>query len=221
MPELLAEVEEREEKIARLDDSGGGPPSGDYGDGGGDERPHPRRTPAGTYTIGMIVAMGGSTMFFLALISASVVHKGMPGSDWMPLRPPSLLWLTSAIAIASSFTIVQARRMLKRGQDASFALWWKVSAILGLGFLCGQVLAWRQLVSAGVYMVSNPSVSFFYVFTAAHGLHLLGGVIALLWIGYRQPRVVPRNTSTKVAALYWHFVTALWLVLFSFFLIGG
>jgi cytochrome c oxidase subunit III len=222
---VVSEIEEQELSPGFF--GGGSPPSWDSGDDGdpGSWRPH--GAPQSVYGTGMIVGMGASSMFFLALVSASVVHRGMPESDWMPLRPPSILWLTSALAVASSLALVRARRMFKRGESHKFSTWWKITALLGICFLGGQILAWHKLASAGVYMVSNPSVGFFYVFTVAHGLHLLGGVIALLWIswrqahGWRKSRGISVSTATAVAALYWHFVTALWLFLFSFFLIGG
>lgn len=225
MPEAVSDIEEP--AVALLDGGGGRPPDPGFGDDGGAGSWRPAGTPQSTYTTGMLVALGGISMFFMALVSASVVHRGMPGSDWVPLHPPSILWVTSALAVASSLTLVRARRMFKAGAESGFSRWWMATAVLGVCFLSGQLLAWRQLVSAGVYLASNPSVGFFYVFTAAHGLHLLGGVIALLWIGWRQshgwrksPGISP-GTATAVAALYWHFVTGLWLFLFSFFLIGG
>jgi cytochrome c oxidase subunit III len=215
MPELLQEIEE----TTRLGEGSGGVPPYDFEDGGGSW--HPNRTPRSTYAIGMLVAFAASSMFFAALISAAVVHKGMPGSNWMKLEVPSILWVTSSLAIASSITIFQARRLFKVGDIVGFSRWWKATALLGVLFLCGQVFAWRQLAAIGVYMKTNPSASFFYVFTAAHGLHLLGGVVSLLWIAYRPSLTMSRGTATLVAAMYWHFVTVLWLFLFSFFLIGG
>jgi cytochrome c oxidase subunit 3 len=217
VPGILVEIDEQVAVPVR-----GGPPAGGGGDSGGETGPrHPSFPPQRTYTTGMLVAMCGSSMFFLALVRASVVHRGMPGSNWTPLHPPSILWFTSAIAIASSLTLTRARRRLKRGHDRSFSRWWTITAILGFCFLGGQVFAFHQLEAEGVFLVSNPSVSFFYVFTVAHGLHLLGGVIALLWIEWRPSARIPQSTSTAVATLYWHFVTVLWLFLFSFFLIGG
>jgi cytochrome c oxidase subunit III len=217
MTQVILEVEEQE---VAIHDGGGVPPSPpfvdhDFRDG------QPFRTPQRAYTTGMLVAFGASSMFFLALISASVVHRGMPESDWMPLHPPSILWLTSTLAIVSSLTIVKARSFFKSGNEARFSRWWALTALLGVCFLFGQVLAWRHLVSMGIYMTTNPSVSFFYVLTVAHGLHLLGGVVALLWIDFRHTRIRSLQTATSVAAMYWHFVTVLWLCLFSFFLIGG
>jgi cytochrome c oxidase subunit III len=216
MPELLQEIEEPTTRLS--EGSGGFPP---YGFQDGRDSWHPNRRPRSTYAIGMFVACAGSSMFFAALISAAVVHKGLPGSNWMTLEAPSILWVTSSLAIASSITMTQARRLFKAGDNAGFSRWWKATAVLGLLFLCGQVFAWRQLAAIGVYIRTNPSVSFFYVFTAAHGLHLLGGVVALLWIAYRPGLAMSRATATSVASIYWHFVTVLWLFLFSFFLIGG
>jgi cytochrome c oxidase subunit III len=220
MPELLTEiparVEEREEK---LNDGGGGLPPVEFGDGG--DAWYPQRTPKSTYTIGMLVGFAGSSMFFLALLSAAVVHKGLPGSNWMEFQLPWILWCNSAVAIASSVSMTRARRLFVLGDRGGYSRWWRLTALLGTLFLIGQVIAWRQLDATGVYMKSNPSVSFYYVFTVAHGLHLLGGVIALLWIGFRHRLIMTRNTATALAAMYWHFVTVLWLCLFLYFLIGG
>jgi cytochrome c oxidase subunit III len=218
MPELLAEIEERAEKL-RSSGGGGHLPPVDFDDGG--EPRHPRQTPKSTYVIGMAVGCAASSMFFLALLSAAVVHKGMPGANWVSFQIPWILWCNSAIAIASSLTMTLARRRFAAADRSGYSRWWRVTALLGTLFLVGQIIAWRQLAAAGLYMKSNPSVSFYYVFTAAHGLHLLGGVIALLWIAFRRRLVMRRSTSTTLAAMYWHFVTVLWLCLFLYFLIGG
>lgn len=227
MPVAVPQIETGQPDAPSSVDPGGGPPIRFFGNDGEPEPWQPGRTPQRTYTLGMIVGMAASSMFFLALVSASVVHRGLAGNGWIPLHPPSLLWATSVLALVSSVSLVRARRKFKSGDMESFSRWWTITAVLGICFLGGQVLAWRQLVSQGLYLVSNPSVSFFYVFTVAHGLHLLGGVIALFWISWRQSHGwrkspgISRGTATSVAALYWHFVTALWLFLFSFFLIGG
>jgi len=217
MPANLVEIDEQ----VALPGHGGPPAGGGSYDGGEGGPWRPSLPPPRTYPTGMLVAMCGSSMFFLALVSASVVHRGMPASDWTPLSPPSILWLTSAIAIASSLTLMRSTSRLKSGLDRSFSRWWTVTAMLGLCFLAGQLFAFHQLEAEGVYLLSNPSVSFFYVFTVAHALHLLGGVIALLWIELRPSARIPQSTAISVATLYWHFVTVLWLFLFAFFMIGG
>jgi cytochrome c oxidase subunit 3 len=95
--------------------------------------------------------------------------------------------------------------------------------VLGVGFLLGQVLAWRQLAEQGIYLATNPSSSFFYVFTATHGLHLLGGVAALAYaaMAVRLGRgIETRRMVLEVTALYWHFMGVLWIYILGLLYLG-
>jgi cytochrome c oxidase subunit 3 len=122
--------------------------------------------------------------------------------------------------VASSFTIARSRRLFRADDQPGFRHWWGVTTILGIFFLVGQVLAWRQMVHAGVFLATNPSSSFFYVFTAAHGLHLLGGILALLLVLVRPTHRLTRGTATEVVAMYWHFMDGLWVFLFLLLILG-
>jgi cytochrome c oxidase subunit 3 len=198
---------------------GGGGNGGDGGvpRGGGGDAAVPQRA----YMTGMTVALAGILMFFMALVSAYIVRKGFPNGGWQPLEPPRILWLTTLVLLASSATIVMARRKMEDHDDAGFRYWWRVTIVLGLLFLAGQLLAWRELVHAGVYLSSNPSSSFFYLFTAAHGLHLLGGLIALVAVDrMRHPRHLTLGTASEVVAVYWHFMDGLWVFLFLLLIVG-
>ena len=168
----------------------------------------------------MTVGLGGILMFFMALVSAYIVRKDIPNSGWHPLAVPRILWLNTAVLIASSFTLSHARKLLKSNDQQGFRHWWSVTTILGVLFLGGQILAWQQLRAAGLFLATNASSSFFYVFTAAHGLHLLGGVLALTWILFRPTHRLTQGTATEVAAMYWHFMDGLWVFLFLLFLLG-
>jgi len=96
------------------------------------------------------------------------------------------------------------------------ALAW-MAATLGLGvmFIAGQYAAWRQLKAEGLYLATNPSSSFFYLFTAAHALHVLGGMAALAVVTWRLSRRVPtlRGSTLATLAYYWHFMDVLWVYL--------
>ena len=200
---------------------GGGTPSD--GDGGGDGSGSSGASggvPQRTYVTGMVVGLGGILMFFMALVSAYIVRKGMPNSSWEPLAVPRILWLNTLIIIASSFTLAHSRRLLRASDEQGFRYWWGWTTTLGVFFLAGQLIAWRQLVSAGIYLKSNPSSGFFYVFTAAHALHLLGGLLALLSIAFRPTHRLTRGTATEIVAMYWHFMDGLWVFLFLLFLQG-
>ena len=201
--------------------TGGGSSGGNGYGGEGNESSGAARVPQRTYVTGMTIGLGGILMFFMALVSAYIVRKGMPNSGWVPLPVfPRILWLNTLILVASSFTIARSRRLFRADDQPGFRHWWGVTTILGIFFLVGQVIAWRQMVHAGVFLATNPSSSFFYVFTAAHGLHLLGGVLALLSVLVRPTHRVTRGTATEVVAMYWHFMDGLWVFLFLLLILG-
>jgi len=195
--------------------AGGAPPS-HGGNGRGSFRSG--AVPQRTYVTGMLIALGGILMFFAALASALVVRKGLSAIAWQTIAVPRILWLNTLILLGSSFTLARSRRDFIAQNETGFRHWWSVTSILGLFFVAGQILAWRQLVAAGVYLATNASSSFFYVFTAAHGLHLLGGIAAMLAVAFRRGRRLLRGTAVGVVSIYWHFLDVLWLCLFVFLL---
>ena len=193
-------------------DGGGFVPGGFGGGEGWGES----RVPERTYRLGMWFALTGIVMLFAAFTSALVVRKGM-SFDWVPVRVPRILWLNTFVLMASSATLELSRHFLRSGAAKAFIRWLSVTLVLGLGFLAGQLIAWRDLASRGVYLASNPGGSFFYVLTAAHGFHLLGGVVALVYVVFRAQRIAlgrARRTPLDVTAIYWHFMDALWIYLF-------
>jgi len=175
--------------------------------------------PQRAYVTGMVLALGGIGMFFTALVSAWIVRRGLSNGDWQPIEFPRILWLNTAILLASSVALARSRHWLIAGREADYRHWWGVATILGALFLSGQILAWRQLRAARIFLAANPASSFFYVFTVAHALHVVGGIAALVVIALRRPRHLSRQTSTQVAALYWHFMGALWLMIFALLLV--
>ena len=179
------------------------PPARD-GDGGSSER---RRLAAGT---GILLVLAAVTMFFMALTSAFLVRKGS-GGDWVKVDLPAVLWANTAILVVSSVFLEIARRKEKRG-------WLHLATVLGLAFLAGQLLAWKELAAQGVYVSTNPGASFFYVLTAAHGAHLVGGVAALLYAGTSRAR---GGNALRVATTYWHFMGDLWIYLLLLLRFGG
>lgn len=184
---------------------------------GGDDFGEPSRSewsvPARAYRTGMMMAIAAIVMLFAAFTSAMVVRAGF-GGDWMQLALPRILYFNTAILLASSLTLELSKRSLSAGEAGGFSRWLFATAGLGILFVGGQLIAWRELAARGVYLATNPSSSFFYLLTAAHGLHLLGGVIALLYLLLRARRIAanpPRRTPLEVTAIYWHFMDALWI----------
>lgn len=202
---------------------GGGilPPSSGFGGGDGSSggRGASRRA---TFT-GLYVALAAIVMFFAALTSAYVVRRGL-GDDWVSTPLPAVIWINTAILFASSVFLEIARRGLHHGERASFNRWWTAGTVLGCLFLAGQYIAWRELWAAGIYLATNPSSSLFYVFTGAHALHLIGGVIALLYVNVQALRLQlgpGKRTAADVSAVYWHFLDGLWIFLLIVFLVWG
>jgi cytochrome c oxidase subunit 3 len=173
------------------------------------------------YRIGVWVAIGSILMLFVALTSAYIVRSAS-SNDWQPIAMPKVLWLSTALILISSITIEISRRSLRRDNNAAYARWLTNTVVLGAAFVASQLFAWRQLVRQGVYMASNPYSSFFYLFTAAHGLHLLGGVMALTYLLFKTRTKrdtldgeLRRVGAAEAATIYWHFMDALWVGLFA------
>src|SRR4030088_2202743 len=143
--------------------------------------------PGTRFRTGAWVLIAGVVMLFTALTSAYIVRSAS-SNDWQPIAMPKVLWLSTALILISSITIEVSRRSLKRQRDKDYGRWLIITVALGLAFLATQLFAWRQLVRQGVYLASNPYNSFFYLFTATHGLHLLGGILALGYLLLRTTR---------------------------------
>jgi cytochrome c oxidase subunit 3 len=197
----------------KLGPNGGGPRK----NGGGSED---ERFSGSSYRIGMWVALAAVAMMFTALTSAYIVRAGT-SNDWQPISMPRMLWFSTGLIFLSSITFEIARRSLKRGSTGLYKRWLLLTVVLGLGFLATQFLAWRELVAQGIYLSSNPHSSFFYLLTGAHGVHLLGGILALDYLLLRSLRkpnenhgIARRQAAADAVALYWHFMDGLWVYLF-------
>jgi cytochrome c oxidase subunit III len=192
--------------------------------------------------LGMICAIATICMVFVSLTSALIVRRGLPSfddasrtyfRDWGGVQLPwVLLAINTAILLISSLTMEGARRGIARraalapvrsipgvslGKERNFP-WLGVTVILGLAFLVGQGIAWADLRSRGFFVSTNPDSSFVYLFTAAHAVHLMGGMLALLWAGITSLLHRPiegRRIVVDVAAWYWHFMAVLWIYVFA------
>jgi cytochrome c oxidase subunit 3 len=171
----------------------------------------PTKAPPGAYRILIWTACGSISAFFAALVIAYIWRAGMM-SYWQQIRLPRVLWLSTALILSSSVTLEIARRFFRRGE-------WRVAdrlllttATIGVAFLGAQLVAWRDLLAQGAYLMENPHGAFFYLFTGLHAVHLLGGLIALFVVVFGRRK---RRELVDVVAYYWHFLTVLWLILFE------
>ena len=127
-----------------------------------------------------------------------------------------MLWVNTALLLLSSVTVELARRRFNQWKPIAFRKWMWATAVLGAGFLVGQVMAWNQLAAQGIFISSHPHSSFFYVLTGVHAVHLMGGIGALVYVLYlaTRYRLTPGDSSSpELSATYWHFVDLLWIYL--------
>ena len=170
--------------------------------------------PASPAKTGVWIGIAAITMSFTAYTSAMVVRQGS-GGDWQHFQLPPILYLNTLLLLASSATLEAGRRRAVVGAPGQGGAWLILTLGLGLLFVAGQVLAWRELAAQGLFLATNPSSAFFYVFTALHALHLLGGVVALVYVlgRLRAPAAGSPLPALGAASLYWHFMAVLWLYL--------
>lgn len=167
---------------------------------------------------GIWVALAAISMTFAALTSALIVRRG-GAVDWRHFTLPSILYLNTVVLLASSVTLEFGRRRVAaymgglRSSGQHPARWLYITLSLGLLFVAGQYLAWRQLSAEGLYLATNPSSSFFYVFTAGHALHVLGGLGGLARVISKLKHLDLRRSTLDATARYWHFMGVLWVYL--------
>ena len=204
--------------------SGGGSklpgPNGRSGKGNGHGGPFPKYdSTANRYRVGMWVGLASILMLFTALTSAYIV-RAASSNDWKALPMPRILLLSTAVIVLSSATLEFAKRKLKASLEGGYRTWLLITTALGVGFLGSQLFAWRQLVGQGVYVATHPHSSFFYLLTATHGVHLLGGLLALVYLIVRTSKPLDERFHAKRLAaagavgIYWHFMDILWIYLF-------
>lgn len=167
------------------------------------------------------VAIGSIIMMFAGLTSAFIVKRSQP--NWAMLKIPMVFWVSTLVILASSATMYLA---VKAFRERSMDLYRKMltwTAVLGVLFLVLQIIGFLQYRAEDIRLVgagSNASFSFVLAIAGLHGLHVLGGVVALVVIAIRANSARRRNYSpvpVEVAATYWHFVDVLWIYLILFF----
>jgi cytochrome c oxidase subunit 3 len=195
---------------------GGNLPPASGGGGGNDPKRRPNGRPSmNRYLVGMALAIVSVLVFFMALASSFLVLKSNPG--WIPVHIPALLWLNTVILLTSSVTLELARKQLGANNLSGFQKLWGITTVLGVVFLAGQLLAWRQLAEQGIFIATNRASAFFYVFTGAHAVHLIGGISGLLFVAIRNfdKAKITRSLAAEITSYYWHFLDALWVFLLA------
>lgn len=166
--------------------------------------------------LGLLVLIAVVTSLFGLFMSAYLMR--MEYADWRPMPEPALLWVNTGILVLCSVALQWAYLAARQGELRALKLTFGAGGVLSLSFITGQYVVWEQLNASGHYLGSNPASGFFFLLTAMHALHLLGGLVAWgrsavrLWNGAEPARV---RLGVELCAVYWHFLLAVWVVLFA------
>ncbi len=171
--------------------------------------------------VGLAVFLAVVTSLFGLFFSAYSMRMHHGHADWTHISEPNILWVNTVMLVLASIALERARSAGKKGQLRDLKIGLVATGVFTLAFLGGQLAAWQELSASGQFMVSGPASAFFYLLTAVHGLHVLGGL--LVW-GKTTGRllggaeIIDVRMSVDLCALYWHFLLLVWLVLFGLLL---
>ncbi len=141
----------------------------------------------------------------------------MLAADWRALPEPLVLWLNTALLIMSSVAFQRAWNSAKRGQMDGVKSGMLLAGGFAFAFLIGQFIAWRQMIGLGYFAASNPANAFYFLVTALHAVHLLGGLVAWVRASAKLRRgdaLDKVRLSVELCTIYWHFLLIIWLLLF-------
>jgi cytochrome c oxidase subunit III len=179
--------------------------------------------------VGLWVFLAVVTSFFTLFIAAYFIRmsphlvQGVDLRDWRPVDEPPILWVNTAWLVLGSAGMQFALAAMRRGRFERATAGMLAGGAFAMAFLIGQCLAWRQLLAAGYYATANPANAFFYVLTALHALHLLGGLLVWGRAAHRLSRgsatIEASRLSLELCTVYWHYLLAVWVVLFGLLLI--
>jgi cytochrome c oxidase subunit III len=222
-PSLRPTISNRRGSGGSNNNGGGG------GDDGGDNKSNDVNHPQfeeiedfkpNKYRIGMWFLLLVVMMTFGGLIGAYVVISTNGVIEWKPFALPIQIWISTVLIILSSIAYEFSRMKLFSGDQKQSKNWLLITTFFGAAFISSQLLSWLALVRQGVYMQSNPYAGFFYILTAVHALHVIGGICALGYTVLRTWNITQqsielerRKTVSTVVGWYWHFMDGLWIVL--------
>jgi cytochrome c oxidase subunit 3 len=168
--------------------------------------------------VGMLALILTESAFFSIFVAAYVFYIGKSLTGPYPRDVLSVPIVNTICLLSSSVTIVLAIRALRAGSVGAFGIWWFITLALGLEFLAGTGLEWHRLIyREGLTIRTNLFGTTYYSLVGLHALHVTVGLLLILLVmvltmcGYMNQRHVER---TDVLSWYWHFVDAVWVVVF-------
>ncbi len=179
----------------------------------GNKKIHPHK-------FAMWMAIGSMIMLFAGFTSAYLVH--MSKGNWVYFNVPTAFWYSTGAILLSSYTLTRAKVAVENGHLQKYRRWLTITTLLGLVFIALQYMGFQQLSSENHFVSGSPSESLFYIIPLVHGVHVLGGIVALIILtlrSYIKKGSFYSSVPVQVVGTYWHFVDFLWVYLFIFFIL--
>jgi heme/copper-type cytochrome/quinol oxidase subunit 3 len=168
--------------------------------------------------LGVLFFISSEALFFAGLIVAFIAYRGRDLSQGNDLLDVTRTGIFTVALLASSGTVMLAEHGLKAGQRERGLLWLVVTVLLGLTFIGGQAMEYAGLLLRVVTPQTNLWATTFFTLTGFHGLHVLVGLLALsivLFVGLSGDLTARRHSALSAVSIYWHFVDAVWIAVFS------
>lgn len=173
-----------------------------------------------TPRVGLAMFMAVASSLFALTISA--YHMRMEfGNDWNSVPLPVLLWFNTGVLVFASLALQWGWNSAQRHNAAGLRLGLYAGGVLAIAFVIGQLFVWRELQGGGYYLTTNPANAFFYMLTALHALHLLGGVVAwarTAWRFFKGAGTAEVRVGVELCTIYWHYLLVIWIILFALLL---
>lgn len=178
----------------------------------------PKQTDDGfTSYLGMLISLGSFSMLFITLLASYAILRVQAGS-WMSNNMSALSmalgWLNTGMLLLSSISYFMVSRSTKKRNKAIIQRFLNTTITIGFIFLILQLTLWYTLNQDGYSIISHIEGSVFYMLSGLHGLHIVGGIIALFWLNYKINNLVNYLQQVKLVGMFWHFLTVIWVVIF-------
>ncbi len=168
------------------------------------------------------IAIASIVMMFAGLSSAFIVKRSQ--ANWLSFGVPLVFYYSTGVMLLSSIAIMLARKFFVERKMSRYTFWLGVTLVLGVLFVVFQVMGFSELWSQGVTITRNVSFSFLYVIVGLHALHVVGGLVALIFLFFQSLSTkikIYSTVSIDIMSTYWHFVDLLWLYLLIFMAVEG
>ena len=155
------------------------------------------------------------SILFLFITNAYLFRMNF--EDWRSVPVPSLLWVNTGVLVLASVGMAWAKSGAEKTNLQTIKVGLAVGGLFAVVFVSGQIWAWQQLTASGFFLAINPANTFFYLITALHALHVLGGLVAWFYVAlkiFKQDAVILKPESIGLLGAYWHYMLLVWIMLF-------